>query len=673
MGASGGLPAALAARLSGWVPAMTALRAADFSLRAVRLGTRGSALALAQADLVIGRCAGTGAPRPVDRVVVNTVGDVDKTSPLTVIGGRGVFTSALQDALVADRIDGAVHSAKDLPSEQHTALTFAAFLAREDPRDVLVSRHGLPLAALPADPVVGTSSRRRAAQVRALRPDARIVELRGNIDTRLRKALETDLDAIVLAAAGVGRMGWDHLVTERLPLEHFVPSPGQAALAVEIRAGDAATLAVLGPLDEPDVATAVRAERAFLRAIGGGCTTPVGAHARLDGGHVSLRAMLASEDGARVEWVDGRFAAGEAEAGAAALARHLVRTVEPDHARRSRRPGGVPAQGTGARALGGAGVRPPLHEAPASPLAGRTVLVTRAAEQASGLAAALAAAGAVPVVAPAIQILPAADRGPLDGALHDLAAGRYAWVAFTSANAVSRVVERVGAGQGGPGVIGGARVAAVGGATAEALARAGWAVDLVSATTTAEGLAAALARRGVDGQRVLLPQGNLARDGLAEGLRAAGATVDAVEVYRTAPPEHLPPDARDVILRGAVEAVTFASPSAVRNLAALLGSPPATRPGTGGVAAGIAALADAVVVCVGPTTAEAARAAGLDVTVVADDPSDAGLVAALVAYYSGRPGDSARGGDATPRDGGDAGVIGASDLDDDETGVGAGA
>lgn len=130
MGASGGLPAALAARLSGWVPAMTALRAADFSLRAVRLGTRGSALALAQADLVIGRCAGTGAPRPVDRVVVNTVGDVDKTSPLTVIGGRGVFTSALQDALVADRIDGAVHSAKDLPSEQHTALTFAAFLAR---------------------------------------------------------------------------------------------------------------------------------------------------------------------------------------------------------------------------------------------------------------------------------------------------------------------------------------------------------------------------------------------------------------------------------------------------------------------------------------------------------------------------------------------------------------
>lgn len=580
----------------------------------LRLGTRGSALALAQADAVAARCAHHYLELAVERVVVSTVGDLDKTSPLSVIGGRGVFTSALQEALVAGRIDAAVHAAKDLPSEQHPALVFAAFLAREDPRDVLVSRHGLALAALPDRPVIGTSSRRRAVQVRAVRPDARIVELRGNIDTRLRKALETDVDGIVLAAAGIARMGWGRFVAERLPLDAFVPAPGQAALAIETRAADPATRDLIGPLDEALVSVAVRAERAFLRAIGGGCTTPVGAHAVVEGDRVWLRCMLASEDGARVEWADERYAVAGAEAGAADLARRLHARVEPSHP-------GVTGRGVAVAATSAPGSLG--DRAAPLPLAGRSVLVTRAREQAGGLVAALRAAGAEPVAAPTIRIVDAHDPTPLDRALAGLGDGDYPWVVFTSTNAVRRVLGRLTARGEDATAFDRVRVAAVGDATAAHLREAGIGVDLVPARPTADGIVAELAGRDVGGSRVLLPQGSLARDGLARGLRAAGATVDAVEVYRTVPETTLPPDVGARIGRGEIDVVTFASPSAVRNLAALLG-------GT------LAPLRGATIACVGPTTAEAARAAGLAVDLVADDPSVAGLVAALVGHLPAR-------------------------------------
>jgi hydroxymethylbilane synthase len=580
----------------------------------LRLGTRGSALALAQAEAVAARAARRHPELAVDRVVVSTAGDLDKTSPLSVIGGRGVFTSALQEALVAGRIDAAVHSAKDLPSEQHPALAFAAFLAREDARDVLVSRHGLALAALPDGPVIGTSSRRRAVQVRAARPDARIVELRGNIDTRLRKALETDVDGIVLAAAGIARMGWERFVTEHLPLDAFVPAPGQAALAVETRAADQATRDLIGPLDEPAVAVAVRAERAFLGAIGGGCTTPVGAHAVVEGNRVWLRCMLASEDGARVEWADERYAVADAEAGAADLARRLHSRVEP---------GGWATNRRGVAMVGAATAESPDDRDEPLPLAGRSVLVTRAREQAGGLVAALRAAGAEPVEAPTIRIVDAHDPTPLDRALAGLGDGDYAWVVFTSTNAVQRVLSRLAARGEDATAFDRVKVAAVGDATAARLREAGGSVDLVPARPTADGIVAELTDRVLVGHRVLLPQGSLARDGLARGLRAVGAVVDAVEVYRTVPETVLPTDVGSRIARGEVDVVTFASPSAVRNLAALLG-------GT------LAPLRGATIACVGPTTAEAARAAGLAVDLVADDPSVGGLVAALVGHLPSR-------------------------------------
>jgi hydroxymethylbilane synthase len=457
----------------------------------LRLGTRGSALALAQASRVADLLA-ERAGRAANPVVIRTEGDVDKTSPLTVIGGRGVFTSALGDALLAGRIDAAVHSAKDLPSQGTPGLALVAFPEREDARDVLVSRHGLPLADLPPRPVIGTSSRRRAVQVLLARPDARIVELRGNVDSRLKKALspatgDGALDAVVLAAAGVRRMGWQDRVTAYLPIDRFVPSPGQGALAIETREDDRG-LSLWAAIDDPTVARAVRVERAFLRAIGGGCTSPVGAHVDAIGSGLRLRAMLATEDGMRVEWADERLDIHAPEDQAAAIAHSLLAAL-------------------GARRVA---VRTLPRNEPATrrpSLAGAAVLVTRAAEQAPPLLAALRERGAEPLALPTIRIEPTAHPAPLDAALRRLASmGTDAdWVVFASANAVEQVLARLDRLGLGAAVLRRVSVAAVGPATAAALGAAGVTGALVPARPDAAGTVAALAERGVAGRWVLVP------------------------------------------------------------------------------------------------------------------------------------------------------------------------
>src|SRR5215203_2598506 len=290
----------------------------------VRFGTRGSALALAQTDVVISAFSRIHPEIRSESTTIRTDGDVDKSSPLTVIGGRGVFTSALEEAIRRGVVDAAVHSAKDLPSESPNDMRLIAIFDREDPRDVLISRHGVPLIELPDRPVIGTSSRRRAVQVLAMRPDARIVELRGNVDTRLRKAAERNLDAIVLAAAGVKRMGWQDRIVEYLQLDRFVPSPGQGALAIETRANPVAPVHLLAELDDHAVSLPVRVERAFLRGVGGGCTTPVGAHVEWSGETLVLRCMLARDDGMHAVWRTECLQPAEAEAHAAALAGEML-------------------------------------------------------------------------------------------------------------------------------------------------------------------------------------------------------------------------------------------------------------------------------------------------------------------------------------------------------------
>jgi hydroxymethylbilane synthase len=276
---------------------------------AVRVGTRGSALARVQTEHVVGLLRAAWPDLECELRPIVTQGDRTQASgePLPEIGGKGLFTAELEAALRDGEIDLAVHSLKDLPTEDPPGIALGAVCEREDVRDCLVARDGLTLAALPSGAVVGTSSLRRAAQLRALRPDLEVRSIRGNVDTRIRKVHEGEFDAVVLAAAGIRRLGVEDVVTEYL--DDMLPAPGQGALAVQCRADDADVLELLAAIDDAPARAATSAERAFLRALGAGCTAPVAAHARvlepLGGWTVLLDALVASVDGTRVVRVSG--------------------------------------------------------------------------------------------------------------------------------------------------------------------------------------------------------------------------------------------------------------------------------------------------------------------------------------------------------------------------------
>jgi hydroxymethylbilane synthase len=266
--------------------------------RALRLGTRRSALALAQARAVAeALTAATGAA--VELVEITTYGDTSP-EPLAQIGGTGVFVNALRDALLARRVDLAVHSLKDLPTADPAGILLAAVPPREDPRDVLVARDGLTLAELPPGARVGTGSPRRAAQLRLLGPGLDVVPIRGNVDTRLRFVADGRLDAVVLARAGLARLGRVDAATQVLDPSQMLPAPGQGALAVECRGDDADLLPLLAELDDPASRAAVTAERSLLAALEAGCAAPVGAYGEVDGDQRSqlrLRAAVIAIDG----------------------------------------------------------------------------------------------------------------------------------------------------------------------------------------------------------------------------------------------------------------------------------------------------------------------------------------------------------------------------------------
>jgi hydroxymethylbilane synthase len=265
----------------------------------LRLGTRGSELALAQASSVAAELT-SRLHRPVELIPVTTRGDTS-TRPLREIGGTGVFVGLLRELLLDGRLDAAVHSAKDLPAADEAELTIAAVPPRADPRDALVAG-GRRLAQLPGGARIGTGAPRRAAQLRRTRPDLTVVDIRGNVDTRLRAVRDGTVDAVVLAAAGLARLGSLESVDELFDPTVMLPAPAQGALAVECRTDDQATMGVLGALDHPPSAWAVRAERALLVGLSAGCTAPVGALAELlpgDERRLELRAAVFSADGQR--------------------------------------------------------------------------------------------------------------------------------------------------------------------------------------------------------------------------------------------------------------------------------------------------------------------------------------------------------------------------------------
>jgi hydroxymethylbilane synthase len=244
----------------------------------LRIGSRGSQLALWQANHIAGLLRGQG--HSVEIEVIKTTGDRLQEVTFAEVGSKGMFTKEIEEALADGRVDLAVHSLKDLPTELPEPFVLAATPARVDPRDVFVSVKHEIHSALPNGAKVGTSSQRRRAQLKALRPDLQAVEFRGNVDTRLRKLAEGQVEAILLAAAGLDRLGRTDWVRERLDPKDFCPAPGQGALGIETRKGDAATIEALAFLDHTDTRFAVTAERAALAALGGGCQVPIGIHCR---------------------------------------------------------------------------------------------------------------------------------------------------------------------------------------------------------------------------------------------------------------------------------------------------------------------------------------------------------------------------------------------------------
>jgi hydroxymethylbilane synthase len=271
------------------------------------IASRGSQLALWQARWVEAQLAGMGTECRIE--IIKTTGDKITDAPLAKVGTKGLFTKEIEEALLDGRADLAVHSLKDVPTELPEGLVLAAVPEREDPRDALV---GSTLSALPSGAKVGTSSLRRAAQLRKLRPDLAVESVRGNLDTRLRKLDQGQYHAILLAAAGLKRLGWGDRIAELLPVDIMCPAVGQGALAIETRSSGAGFDACRD-LDHAATHAAVKAERGVLRALGGGCQVPIGAYAKVDGGRLRIMAIVASPDGADFVRGESQGPAGEAE------------------------------------------------------------------------------------------------------------------------------------------------------------------------------------------------------------------------------------------------------------------------------------------------------------------------------------------------------------------------
>ena len=554
------------------------------------LGTRASALARAQTERVAALLSEAWPEIACRAKPIGTRGDRTQASgmPLPTIGGKGLFTAELERALRAGTIDLAVHSLKDLPTEETPGIVLGAVCLREDVRDCIVARDGKRLLELPPGAVVGTSSLRRAAQLQALRQDLDVRSIRGNVDTRVRKVQDGEFDAVVLAAAGILRLGLEDAVTEWLGPDTMLSAPGQGALGVQCRAGDERVLSLLAAIDDPGARAETTAERVFLRTLGAGCTAPVGAQAvvvdpepsdTVSKGRVRLNGLVASPDGGQVVRVAGE---GEPEEVGERLAREAL-------------------------AAGAGDILGAIRGA--QPLRDRRIVVTRPRDQIGPLADALERLGATVLALPLVEIAPIEDASALDAAAARLES--YDWVVFTSANGVAGVRERL-AGKLLP------RVAAVGPATADAVRTLGLEAAFVPDRFAAEEIAAGLGP--VQGVRILLPQADIASPNLAEELRSRGAVVDAVAAYRTIAVD---PSRGDVVeLERGVDAIVLASGSAARSLKG-------SR--VGKVAEG------AVVVCIGPKTAQAAREVGLPVGLVADEATAEGIIDALTSHFLKSP------------------------------------
>ncbi|HET9714815.1 MAG TPA: hydroxymethylbilane synthase [Pseudolabrys sp.] len=297
----------------------------------IRIGTRGSPLALAQANQVRSRLATVigETVESIELVVIRTSGDRIQDRPLTEQGGKGLFTKEIEEALLERHIDLAVHSAKDMPTVLPEGLSLAACLEREDARDVFISQRAPSLAGLPPGAVMGTASMRRQALAKRMRPDLRVVSLRGNVETRLRKLEAGEVDATLLALAGLKRLGLARHATKIMSTDEFLPAVGQGAIAIEVRDDNGRLREILSRIDHIDTSTAVACERAFLAALDGSCKTPIAGHATVAADTIQFRGLIARTDGSAAHDILGTGSRRDARAIGSDAGRELKRRAGP--------------------------------------------------------------------------------------------------------------------------------------------------------------------------------------------------------------------------------------------------------------------------------------------------------------------------------------------------------
>lgn len=295
------------------------------------IGSRSSRLALWQSEFVKIKLQSLHPEIKIHIEIIKTTGDVNTLQPLTEIGGKGVFTKELEEALLDGRVDLAVHSLKDLPTILPDGLTLSAITEREDPRDALIIRKDLrnessSISSLPLNAIVGTSSQRRMAQLKSLRPDVHLKDLRGNVDTRLRKLDEGKYDAIILASAGLRRLGWGDRISESIPIDEMLPAVGQGALGLETREKDSDIINLIKSLDHQETAIACKTERAFLRSLGGGCQLPIAGFAVVCDGNIILQGLIANESFDEIKRGEIKGNINDAEIIGESLANQLLNT-----------------------------------------------------------------------------------------------------------------------------------------------------------------------------------------------------------------------------------------------------------------------------------------------------------------------------------------------------------
>lgn len=615
------------------------------------IGSRGSKLALWQSNWIKQELERLHPGLVVELEIIKTTGD--KMQEVSLAGlagaGKGVFTKEIEEALIDRRIDLAVHSLKDLPTVLPDGLHIAAITERVDVRDALICSAALhstvkAIRDLPKGARVGTSSLRRRAQLLHQRPDLHVLELRGNVDTRLRKLDEGQYDAIILASAGLIRLGFADRISARIDPAEMLTAVSQGALGIESRVNDDRTNLLLESLNDWPTRFAAEAERAVLRELGGGCAVPIAALGVVNADNqLRLEGLVADVDGRELIRLHVEGSAHQAEEIGAQLAEALVRAgarellqygerqrPEPVSNSATQVQQASPAQSAETKIVSAAmSAKREVQVADAprtapnveQPLAGRKVIVTRSPKQSGEMVRFLEKLGAEVIACPTIEIKPPASWEQMDSALAKLS--WFDWLAFTSSNGVEFFLRRLDETEHGRAELMAHKVCAVGRKTAERLKAENIPVAVMPERFTAESLVEDFIKRFGVGQRLrgskmLLPASNITLDVIRPAMEKIGVHVEIVEAYQTVLPTSSSKDVMKLIRETQADYILFTSPSTVSNLAAILETDHLSPH-----------LGHCRVACIGPVTAEAAELHGLEVHIQPKEHTAEAVVRAL--------------------------------------------